>query len=317
MAALCGRNFLWTQGGGGNVSCIDADTLWIKRSGVRLRELAAASELVPLPLADVRDLFLSGAPDLDARLEALAPAGAGAPSVEAFFHALLGPWTAHAHLVSATALVSTTATPDAQAAQVARGLGVFCAWIPYASPGSSLAHEVHAKLAGARPDTGVLLLRNHGVVVWGDDPERVMALFDAVDEACRGQLGLSPGIGFSPVQLQASPFDPDGSELAGPLWSGSEDAAALRGAWTPDAALHFGHGLEQVEGAPPALGRLTLRGERLFYACARPEILENATEIVSAQLTAHHWTDGGLAFLPAEQTDGLLRWGAGKYGIGK
>ncbi|PKN46647.1 MAG: hypothetical protein CVU59_05465 [Deltaproteobacteria bacterium HGW-Deltaproteobacteria-17] len=314
MAARCGRSFLWTQGGGGNVSTIHGDRLWIKRSGVRLRELDDETGLVPLPLAEVRELFLSGAPDMDARLERLAPEGCGAPSVEAFFHALLGPWTAHAHLVSATALVSTGADPGLPTARLEEALGVPCLWVPYASPGSALAREVHRLLPAEKPSSGVLLLRNHGAVVWGPDPEDVMRLFEALDLACRDLLGLPPGPGALPDVLKATAFEPGGTELSGELWTGDAEAAALCAPWTPDAALHFGHGLEPVDGAPPALGRLFVRDRRLFYACAKPEILANAAEIVSAQLTAHLWTDGGLSFLPPDQTDALLRWGAGKYG---
>ena len=330
MAAFCGRNFLWTQGGGGNVSCIDGDTLRIKRSGLRLRDMRTPEDLVPLPVGAVRELFFSNAPDMDERLERLAPSVMGgpsvmgAPSVEAFFHALLGPWTAHAHLVSATALVSRSAAPDALVERLSKELGVFCTWIPYASPGSALAREVHAKLPAAVPALGVLLLRNHGAVVWGPEPEVVKARFDQLDVASRALLG-APGLPvIGPAPLQAGAFDPAGTELSGPLVSdgtGSLDSpqgraavAALRAPWTPDAALHFGHGLEPVEGALPALGRLFLRDQRLFYACARPDFLENATEILSAQLTAWHWNDGDLSCLTPEQTDGLLRWGAGKYG---
>ncbi len=315
LAAFCGRNFLWTQGGGGNVSTIDGDLLWIKRSGLRLREMRSGSDLVALPLPAVRDLFFSDAPGIDERLDALAD-GAGTPSVEAFFHALLGPWTAHAHLVSATAMVSgEVSDPGVAADRIAAVLGVFCAWVPYAPPGSSLAREVHRKLPRKRPETGVLLLRNHGAVVWGPDPAGVMGLFDRLDQACRDRLAgpVSPARDAAP--LRAASFDPDGTELDGPLWSGTADAPALRAPWTPDAALHFGHGLAPAPGSVPALGRLFMRDQRLFYACTGPEILQNALEIVSAQLCAHRATGGDLSFLTAEQTEGLLRWGAGKYGV--
>lgn len=231
MAAFCGRNFLWTQGGGGNVSCIDGDTLRIKRSGIRLRDLHTPADLVPLPVGAVRELFFSNVPDVDARLEQLAPAGAGAPSVEAFFHALLGPWTAHAHLVSATALVSRSAAPDALVERLAAELGVFCVWIPYASPGSELARAVHAKLPDAVPELGVLLLRNHGAVVWGPDPGGVISRFDQLDRACRELLGAPGRPVDAPAPLQAGEFEPEGTELSGPLWSGeafTAGAAALR-----------------------------------------------------------------------------------------
>ncbi|PKN26470.1 MAG: hypothetical protein CVU65_05570 [Deltaproteobacteria bacterium HGW-Deltaproteobacteria-22] len=313
LASSCGRNFLWTQAGGGNVSYIDRNTLWIKRSGVRLRDMRASSDLVPLSVGAVRELFFSDAPDPDDRLGRRAPAGAGAPSVEAFFHALLGPWTAHAHLVSATALVSGVNEP-AVPASLTRELGVFCAWVPYAPPGSLLASQVHAKLPAQVPATGVLLLRSHGAVVWGPGPAEVRALFDRLDEVCGELLSMPRPSGHGPLPLLAAKFDPAGTELFGPLWSGSGDAPALHGPWTPDAALHFGHGLAPVPGAAPALGKLFLRGEKLFYACAGPDILGNAAEIVSAQLTAFRVRGGDLSFLTSEQTDSLLRWGAGKYG---
>ncbi len=322
LAARCGRDHLWTQGGGGNVSCVDGSgpggpVLRIKRSGLRLREMGAPGDLVPLPLAAVRDLFLSGAPDMDDRLERLAPTGTGAPSVEAFFHAMLGPFTAHAHLVSATAVASLEGDPAprrAVARRLGEVLGVFCEWIPYAPPGSSLAREVHARLPAPAPARGVLLLCNHGAVVWGPTPGDVQERFERLDLVCRWELGAEGPPGPAPI-LRAGAFDPDGTPLHGELRPG--ELAALRGPFTPDAALHFGHGLEPPPGALRALGRLIVRDGGLRYACASPVVLENAVEIVNAQLTAQRWTRGFQALLAPGPIDALLRWGAGKYGIGR
>jgi len=325
LGASCGRDYLWTQGGGGNVSCIDASggasVLRIKRSGLRLRDLAAPEDLVPLPLGAVRDLFYSaaatGAPDADERLEGLAPAGFGAPSVEAFFHAMLGPFTAHAHLVSATAVATLDGDPSpriAVARRLGSVLGAFCEWVPYAPPGSALAREVHARLPSPTPTRGVLLLQNHGAIVWGPTPEDVHTRFDRLDAVCRWELGAQGAPGPA-AALVAGDFDPDGTPLFGDLRPG--DLTALRAPWTPDGALHFGHGLEPPFGALPALGRLFLRDGALRYACARPELLGNALEIMNAQLTAQRWTRGFQALLAPGQVDALLRWGAGKYGIGR
>ncbi len=319
LGACCGRDFLWTQGGGGNVSCIDASggapVLRIKRSGLRLRDLAVPGDLVPLPLGAVRDLFFSGVPDADDRLEALAPAGFGAPSVEAFFHALLGPWTAHAHLVSATALASIGGDPTSLVARVGAQLGGFCEWVPYAPPGSALAREVHARLGGPAPAQGALLLRNHGAIVWGPSPEAVLTRFEELDAICRRLLGVLPS-GSGLGRLEVGAFDPEGTVLGTGPWE-PEAAAALAGAWTPDAALHYGHGVWAAPGDLPALGRLFLENGRFRYACKKPGVLENAQEIIEAQLTAHFWTGGRQAMLAPEQVEVLLRWGAGKYGTAK
>jgi ribulose-5-phosphate 4-epimerase/fuculose-1-phosphate aldolase len=291
--------------------------LRIKRSGLRLRELGAKEDLVPLPLAAVQELFLSGVPDADDRLERLAPTGAGAPSVEAFFHAMLGPWTAHAHLVSATAVASIEGDPSPRvtvARRLGKVLGVFCDWVPYAPPGSALAREVHARLPSPAPPRGMLLLQNHGAIVWGPTPGDVLERFERLDMICRWELDAQGPPGPA-AALVPGDFDPDGTPIFGEL--GPRELVALRAPWTPDAALHFGHGLDAPLESLPALGRLFLRDGVLRYACANAAVLENAVEIVNAQLTAQRWTRGFQTLLAPAHIDALLRWGAGKYGIGR
>jgi hypothetical protein len=213
------------------------------------------------------------------------------------------------------AWTASDADGDALTAQVLYSTDAGQSWAPLAVNLSGRQLAVQASDLPWAAQALVKVVVTDGVNTSSDTSDAAFAV--ALKPPRLRLLGLEEGSLLLPTAspaLAASAFDPEGTELAGELWTGDADAVALRAPWTPDAALHFGHGLHSVAGVSPALGRLFVRDRRLFYACAHPDVLANAAEIVSAQLTAHLWTDGGLSFLSPDQTDALLRWGAGKYG---
>lgn len=305
IARFCGRHVTWTQGAGGNVSFILHDTLWVKRSGLRLRDMQSSSDFFALPRAFVRDLLFS--PNADAQLAQLAPAA----SVESFFHALLGPITVHTHLVGSWIV----ADPDVrfEISPLSSSLGVWVARVPYAAPGAALGRAVATALPSCVPESGVVLLQNHGVIVWGQDVDSVLSLLTHLDtEICR-QLGIHDERIFPFVAIE--PFSPAGTTLCvHPEYAGLCHDALLS-PLTPDAALHMGFGPDAGEHEIPALGRLTWQQEtELRYVCASKEILENAVEIFAAQCIAWFWARRNLSRLSNNDVQALLRWGAGKYG---
>lgn len=306
LARFCGQDGTWTQGAGGNVSFVDGDTLWVKRSGMRLREMRDASDFLPLPRETVRGLLHR--PDADARLAEMAPA---APSVESFFHAMLGPVTAHTHLVGSWVLSDPGA--GLELSGLSARLGMFAARVPYAAPGAALGRAVALVLPPDVPASGVLLLQNHGVIAWGKDAGTVRQILTRVDAEIRRLLGVSD----EPVPdvFEVGEFSPDGVSLRVLPEFAPLCREALQRPLTPDAALHMGLGPSALPGGSIALGRLSWRAEsELLYVCATPEILENAVEIFAAQCIARKWAGRSLAFLPDEDVHSLLAWGAGKYG---
>ncbi len=312
LAAFCARDVTWTQGTGGNVSFVAGETLWVKRSGARLRDMRGAADFLPLPREAVRRLLLSGDPDADGRLPRLALSGGGPPSVESFFHALLGPVTAHAHLVEAWVL----ADPGTDFATFASAWqGPFLARVPYAAPGAALGRAVLSALPDPVPPCGLLLLQNHGAIAWGPQAGEVRRILEDAAGRIRRRLGVAAGPVFPFAGVDA--FDPAGTVIHLHPHSVVSCRAALQRPLTPDAALHMGFGLDAPPGETPALGHLRfVEPDRLLYVCASPETLENAVEIFAAQCIAWEWAGRPLECLSVESVYALLAWGAGKYGGG-
>lgn len=153
--------------GSGNTSLKEGDTLWIKASGMALGALRVEDHLaVSLPAA--RALLTREDLD-DSALIAALRVGGRSPSLETLLHAQVeGRWVDHTHPEAVLALVNA---PDG--VRRAREIwGEETAVVPYARPGVALARAVQRAL---RPGVRRLVLRHHGLVVWGDSAEAVAA----------------------------------------------------------------------------------------------------------------------------------------------
>ncbi len=304
---------------------VKGDILRVKRSGVRLGDVCSSGHFVNLPCPEVRGLFqdfLDSDHEMgaDTELERRYVRN-GAPSVESWFHALLGPVTAHAHLVSALA-VSSQKQPGMPPELIIPG---FSAWIPYAPPGFFLAKKIARCLPDPLPVQGVLLLQNHGVILWGSSGQEVTRRLDAMDAHFRqfllSRARVSKDLFFPGEEdlLQAVPVAfPSASgglcvRLEGKLWDETGRPEYLQAPLTPDHALHFGHGLAMTRGAPRVFGHLSLENGKLFFHAVNRQVLDSAVELVSSQLAAMHVTGGNLRCLDSVEVDNLLAWGAGKY----
>jgi rhamnose utilization protein RhaD (predicted bifunctional aldolase and dehydrogenase) len=164
LSARLGFDPLLVQGGAGNTSIKIGDVLWIKASGKWLARAKQDDILIPLDLAHVRCCIERQ--DL-CRVKYTSPGGKTlAPSIETAMHAVVPRRvTLHVHSVNTIAWAVRQDGP----AQVAKRLsGLRWQWIPYTPSGLPLALEVQESLKRT-PDTQVLILANHGLVVAGDD----------------------------------------------------------------------------------------------------------------------------------------------------
>jgi rhamnose utilization protein RhaD (predicted bifunctional aldolase and dehydrogenase) len=162
LSARVGSDPLLVQASNGNTSIKLDGILWIKASGKWLAHAMQEEMLVPLELAEVKESIRTGA-EIASRY---AQKDELRPSIETAMHALLRHRVViHVHSINAIAWAIRVNGPDQLRERLA---GLHWQWIPYAASGIPLAQEIEKAVATA-PETDVLILGNHGLVVCGQD----------------------------------------------------------------------------------------------------------------------------------------------------
>ena len=181
LSARVGRDPLLVQASNGNTSIKLDGILWIKASGKWLAHAMQEEMLVPLELAEVEESIQNDT-EIASRY---APKDELRPSIETAMHAVLRHRVAlHVHSVNAIAWAIRLDGPDRLAERLA---GLHWQWIPYAASGKPLAREIE-KVVACRPETDVLILGNHGLVVAGPDCHTAEKLLCEVER----RLAITP-----------------------------------------------------------------------------------------------------------------------------
>lgn len=196
VSARLGRDPLQVQGPGGNASLKENGAMLVKASGTWLADAEAKDIMVPVDLERLRADLLAEDPAAE-NSTAYVPDGENPtglrPSIETSVHAIFDwPIVIHTHCV---ATIATAVRVDA-ANIVAQRLGdLDAAFVGYAKPGLFLARAI---IEAAQPQTRVLILGNHGLVVGGDGAEEVEALLFEVSRrlapASTRRPGAEPGL---------------------------------------------------------------------------------------------------------------------------
>ena len=162
LSARVGRDPLLVQASNGNTSIKLDGTLWIKASGKWLAHAMQEEMLVPLELGEVKESIQN---DREIAPRHVLKDGLR-PSIETAMHVVLRHRVViHVHSINAIAWAIRLDGPGEVKERLA---GLHWRWIPYAASGIPLAREIEKALAGA-PETDVLVLGNHGLVVCGPD----------------------------------------------------------------------------------------------------------------------------------------------------
>lgn len=157
LAARVGRDPLLTQASTGNISIKIGDVLWVKASGKWLADATRAEILIPLDLGGLQASVRENRDPAEQQSSA---------SIETAMHVTLPhPVVLHVHSVNA---IAWAVRADAPAQLQARLRGLRWQFIPYVASGLPLATEIGRVLA-VQPDTDVLVLGNHGLVLGGRD----------------------------------------------------------------------------------------------------------------------------------------------------
>jgi ribulose-5-phosphate 4-epimerase/fuculose-1-phosphate aldolase len=169
LSARLGGDPLLVQASNGNTSIKLGGILWIKASGKWLAHAMQEEVFVPLELAEVQEFVHKGT-----SIESHCAQNDDLhPSIETAMHAVLRHHVVlHVHSVNAIAWAMRLDGPDQLKERLA---GLHWRWIPYAASGIPLAREIQKAVAVA-PETDVLILGNHGLVVCGPDCNKAETL---------------------------------------------------------------------------------------------------------------------------------------------
>jgi rhamnose utilization protein RhaD (predicted bifunctional aldolase and dehydrogenase) len=164
LSARIGSDPLLTQASTGNTSMKLDGLLWIKASGKWMTDALQENFLVPLNLDVVQACVRDNIDPTERYTSA---------SLETAMHAVLPHRVVlHVHCVNSIAWAVRQDGP----LQLQRKLhGLRWQWIPYVASGLTLARAIERALS-VSPDTDLLVLGNHGLVIGGEDCKAVESL---------------------------------------------------------------------------------------------------------------------------------------------
>lgn len=176
LAGRVGCNPLLTQASTGNISLKLDGALWIKASGKWLADASRGKILIPLDLASVRASIRQNIDPAELYPDA---------SIETAMHVTMPHRVVlHVHSVNT---IAWAVREDAVAQLGTRLHGLRWQWIPYVASGLPLAREI-ARVLTANPDTDVVVLGNHGLVLGGEHCGAVEQLLNDIER----RLAIAP-----------------------------------------------------------------------------------------------------------------------------
>ena len=176
LSARIGRDPLLTQASTGNSSIKLGGVLWIKASGKWMADAIHEDILIPLDLVEVRESVKQKVDPAERYTRA---------SIETAMHAVMPHRVVlHVHCVNTIAWAVRQDAPVQLEHQLD---GLRWQWISYVPSGLPLACEIE-KVLSASPNTDVLVLGNHGLVIGGDDCGAIEDLLSQV----RQRLAIHP-----------------------------------------------------------------------------------------------------------------------------
>ncbi len=317
---------LLVQGAGGNVSCKEGDTLWVKASGQHLAEAAQRTIFVPVNLPTLQTALAQGDFAVKPTLQS---SSALRPSIETLLHALL-PQTivVHLHAVDVLAhLVREQAEADSASLLADRVPWIM---VDYHKPGAALASAVYHALRRV-PTAQVVLLRNHGLVLAGDSVEELDRLLDTLlvlmRSAPRAPLHLSlsassfsldNGTHYDPIAdrgVQQLALDPVLFDRLQRDWALYPDHVVFLGAQPTIYSSVSACKAAYVDSVPDSVPALVFIKDKGVFATAAFNAAQQAQLRCYYDVLARQDKTTLLQTLAQQQIAELLNWDAERYRI--
>ena len=203
---LLGADRALANQGGGNTSSKgtmvdhagrEQRVLWVKGSGTDLASITEAG-FAALRLDEVVPLRERESMDDATMVEYLLRCGISPnqlrPSIETLLHAFIP--ALHVDHTHPDAIIALTSSPEGRSL-AEEAFGTEAVWLDYQRPGFDMSKRI-ADLLEANPSARAVLLEKHGLVTWGETPERcyrgtiefVTRAVRALDAAANGRFGL-------------------------------------------------------------------------------------------------------------------------------
>lgn len=178
-----GQDPLLVQGAGGNVSWKDKDVLWVKASGTWLADANKKNIFVPVNLPLLQEAFKRQDFTIEPTVLESAPLK---PSIETLLHALMvDPIVMHLHAVEMLAFLVRQDCYSLLADRMPKKIK--WVFVNYHKPGAPLAEAIFHALQN-EPNATVIFLKNHGVVIAGNDVESIHETLQALRTALHSDL---------------------------------------------------------------------------------------------------------------------------------
>lgn len=201
----------FVRGGGGNTSCKDDQTLWVKPSGTTLAGLTPEA-FVAIDREKLSELYRIESPADSSGREALVkqimeqsvlPHSSGRASVEAPLHdSLRARYVVHTHPATVNGM---TCSKDGK--EAAKELFPDALWLDYIDPGYTLCIQVRKEIQDYKQSNGrepeIIILKNHGVFVAADTPEDIRRLYADIQSKLNTQYeqaGISTEMEIAPPE---------------------------------------------------------------------------------------------------------------------
>lgn len=334
MSAASGGRADYVQGGGGNTSAkLDDRLMAIKASGFCLKDITPDSAYAVIDYAALRrfyhanepgafeDVEKSGSAQTKAATQQIEGLASLRPSVEAGFHSLLDTFVSHTHSVYANFAACAKGGREIVDKALA---GADYAWgfVGYVNPGSRLTFSIRDEMARVEASTGkrpaVIFMENHGLIVHGDDPDRVLAIQDDVNARIAAAFGVT-GDSFPKVAVreEGGVCVVDAPYLAQQLKTGDfTEQQFIYEPLYPDQLVFLGDGFSMGDSEPdegecvanPATGEVRIRagaGKALVIA-------ETLTAIVFIRRTVESAGHEVISLGEAAK-DFIANWESEKY----